>query len=121
VEGVLQDPAPEALTAYLAESDVKIRVLYWTRPPRWSNLIRVQARVIAAIKKGLSEQGIDLPYPTTQILFHDQTEEGDGDRQSQREVWPAKPQHKVGARNVAHVPHEYLREMGSSIGAPPAK
>jgi len=30
-----------------------------------------------------------LPYPTRQILFHDQTEETDGDRSKQREGWPA--------------------------------
>jgi hypothetical protein len=37
----------------------------------------------------LIECGIDLPYPTQQILFHDQTEETDGDRSRQREGWPA--------------------------------
>ena len=35
------------------------------------------------------ENCIDLPYPTRQILFHDQTEETDGDRARQREGWPA--------------------------------
>ena len=35
------------------------------------------------------ENGIDLPFPTQQILFHDQTEESDGDRRTQREGWPA--------------------------------
>ena len=32
--------------------------------------------------------GIGLPYPTRQILFHDQTEETDGDPARQREGWP---------------------------------
>lgn len=32
---------------------------------------------------------IDLPFPTQQILFHDQTEETNGDRSRQREGWPA--------------------------------
>ncbi|BAZ51280.1 MscS mechanosensitive ion channel [Nostoc sp. NIES-4103] len=35
-----------------------------------------------------SKERIDLPYPTRQILFHDQTEETDGDRSRQREGWP---------------------------------
>ncbi len=35
------------------------------------------------------ENGIDLPYPTRNILLHDQTEETDGDRSQQREGWPA--------------------------------
>jgi small conductance mechanosensitive channel len=37
----------------------------------------------------LTAAGIDLPFPTTQVLFHDQTEETDGDRARQREGWPA--------------------------------
>ena len=35
--------------------------------------------------------GIDLPFPTQQVLFHDQTEETDGDRANQREGWPVQP------------------------------
>jgi hypothetical protein len=42
-----------------------------------------------AIKNKLVANGIDLPFPTRQILFHDQTEETDGDRSCQREGWPA--------------------------------
>jgi small conductance mechanosensitive channel len=45
--------------------------------------------VLARIKARLIEEGIDRPYPTTQVLFHDQTEETDGDRRRQREGWPA--------------------------------
>lgn len=46
--------------------------------------------MISAIKQKLYvEHGINLPYPTTQVLFHDQTEETDGDRAHQREGWPA--------------------------------
>ncbi len=37
----------------------------------------------------MTEAGIDLPFPTQQILFHDQTDEHDGDRRRQREGWPA--------------------------------
>ena len=51
--------------------------------------MRSRDKVICAIKKKLVENGIDLPYPTRQILFHDQTEETDGDRSQQREGWPA--------------------------------
>jgi hypothetical protein len=48
-----------------------------------------QDKVLTAIKKKLTANGIDLPFPTQQILFHDQTEETDGDRSKQREGWPA--------------------------------
>lgn len=30
-----------------------------------------------------------MPYPTSQVLWHDQTEATDGDRARQREGWPA--------------------------------
>lgn len=48
-----------------------------------------QNRVLEAIKNKLTAYGIDLPFPTQQILLHDQTEATDGDRTSQREGWPA--------------------------------
>lgn len=40
------------------------------------------------MKTTLIAHGIDLPFPTQQILFHDQTEETDGDRSRQREGCP---------------------------------
>ena len=72
VEGVEADPAPEVLPWGLDASSVTLR-----------------ARVILAIWQAAADNGIDLPFPTQQILFHDQTEETDGDRTRQREGWPA--------------------------------
>jgi small-conductance mechanosensitive channel len=46
-------------------------------------------QVLEAIKNTLTAHGIDLPFPTQQILWHDQTEATDGDRRQQREGWPA--------------------------------
>jgi small conductance mechanosensitive channel len=68
---------------------VKLRVWWWTEPPQRMQVLQVQSRVLQTIKQTLIECGIDLPYPTQQILFHDQTEETDGDRSRQREGWPA--------------------------------
>ena len=89
VNEVLKDPAPDVLVVELAESTVNIRVRWWIAPPRRIDDMRSRDKVICAIKKKLVENGIDLPYPTRQILFHDQTEETDGDRSLQREGWPA--------------------------------
>ncbi|YAF97372.1 MAG: mechanosensitive ion channel family protein [Nodularia sp. CChRGM 3473] len=90
VDVVLKDPAPDVLVMELAESSVNIRVRWWIQPPRWSDALDSRDQVISAIKQKLYvENGIDLPYPTSQILFHDQTEETDGDRSRQREGWPA--------------------------------
>jgi small-conductance mechanosensitive channel len=90
VDVVLKDPAPDVLVMELAESSVNIRARWWIKPPRRADSLDARDGVISAIKQKLYvENGIDLPYPTRQILFHDQTEETDGDRSQQREGWPA--------------------------------
>lgn len=88
-EGVLKDPAPDALVMELAESSVNIRARWWVDPPRQADILDVQDKVLEALKNKLSANGIDLPFPTRQILFHDQTEATDGNRRQQREGWPA--------------------------------
>jgi small-conductance mechanosensitive channel len=88
-EGVLHEPVPDALVVDLAGSTVNIRARWWIRPPRRADVLNLQDKVLTAIKKKLIVNGIDLPFPTQQILFHDQTEETDGDRSRQREGWPA--------------------------------
>ena len=89
VNKVLKEPPPEALVMELAESTVNIRVRWWVAPPRRADALDARDQVLSAIKKKLTANGIDLPFPTQQILFHDQTEETDGDRSRQREGWPA--------------------------------
>lgn len=89
VEAVLKDPAPDVLVMELAESSVNIRVRWWIKPPRRADSLDARDRVLTAIKNKLIAHGIDLPFPTQQILFHDQTEETDGDRNRQREGWSA--------------------------------
>lgn len=89
VDQVLKDPAPDVLAMELAGSTVNIRVRWWVHPPRRADNLISRDKVITAIKKKLVANGIDLPFPTQQILFHDQTEETDGDRSRQREGWPS--------------------------------
>lgn len=88
LDEVLRDPAPDALVMELAESTVNIRIRWWIQPPRRADDLHSRDKVISAIKKTLTANGIDLPFPTQQILFHDQTEETDGNRSGQREGWP---------------------------------
>jgi len=90
VDDVLRDPAPDVLLLELGESSVNIRARWWIKPPRRIDDLNSRDKVISAIRQKLYvEHGIDFPYPTRQILFHDQTEETDGDRARQREGWPA--------------------------------
>lgn len=89
IEGVEKDPAPEVLPWDLAASWVTLRLRWWTNNHD-TNIVAVRARVLEGIKKTLDEAGIDMPFDTVVNLFHDQTDEHDGDRQKQREGWPAR-------------------------------
>ncbi|WP_119067823.1 mechanosensitive ion channel family protein [Aggregatilinea lenta] len=89
IDEVLVDPAPDVLAIELADFSVTLRVRWWIRPPRKRDALDSRDLVLCGIKQSLLEHGIDLPFPTQQLLFHDQTEVGDGDRARQREGWPA--------------------------------
>ena len=88
-EGVLSDPPPEALVTGLGAAGVDMTARLWIDPPRRRDAVDALDHAISNVKEALTAAGIDLPYPTTQVLFHDQTEEVDGDRTRQREGWPA--------------------------------
>lgn len=83
------DPAPDVLLLAYADAGVALRVRWWVKPPRRADALALQDQVLEKVEATLTEHGIDLPYPTQQILFHDQTEATDGDRRRQREGWPA--------------------------------
>lgn len=88
VEGVDQSKGVDILTWDLAASWVTIRVRWWTDSQR-SSVVNIHNLVLEAMKLALDEAKIDMPYETQVHLFHDQTEETDGDRDAQREGWPA--------------------------------
>lgn len=88
-DGVLKTPAPDAIVVELAGSSVNIRARWWVAPPRRADVLDLQDQVLTNIKNKQTANGIDLPFPTQQILFHDQTEATDSDRAHQREGWPA--------------------------------
>ncbi|MFL1463792.1 mechanosensitive ion channel family protein [Roseococcus sp. DSY-14] len=87
--GVLPDPPPEALVTGLGAAGVDMVARFWIDPPRRRDAVDALDGAIEAVKTALTEAGVDMPYPTSQVLFHDQTEETDGDRSRQREGWPA--------------------------------
>ena len=87
VEGVNKDRGIDILPWDLAASWVTIRVRWWTDVER-ADVVKNHAAVIEKIKYALDEAGIDMPYDTEVLLFHDQTDELDGDRSRQREGWP---------------------------------
>ncbi len=88
IEGVLAQPAPDVRVWDLGDSAVVLRARWWTNSQR-REVVAVHDRVLRAIATKLTEHGIDMPYPTQVLLFHDQTEETDGNRAEQREGWPS--------------------------------
>jgi len=101
IDIVLDDPKPQVLLMDLAGYQVVLRARWWVSPPMRADIMASRNAVLTALKDKLIEEGIDLPYPTQQILFHDQTEEGDGDRSRQREGWPARRGAPTKPRAVA--------------------
>lgn len=89
-EGIIDDPPPRVLIVELGDFAVQLDVFFWIDPPKRSEALDAVDAVLERIKPALQKAGVDLPYPTTQVLFHDQTEASDGDRARQREGWPAR-------------------------------
>ena len=85
----LDDPAPKVVVVDLADSTVNLRALWWIDPPHQAEILLARDCVLENIKNKLTEAGIDMPFPTQQLLLHNQTEATDGDRAQQREGWPA--------------------------------
>lgn len=100
VEGVLADPAPETIPIELGDFANVVRLRWWTKSDRASQ-IHTFGEVLQAVYLRLDEEGIDMPYPTQVHLFHDQTEETDGDRRTQREGWPAGKDEPPKPRRIA--------------------
>jgi small conductance mechanosensitive channel len=115
-DSVLNDPAPEVLLVDLAASSVNLRVRWWIQPPRRRDVLDSQDEVLVAIKQKLGENGIDLPFPTQQILFHDQTEESDGDRTQQREGWPAGQGKAPQSRKIAAAIEQTVKLLSQRNG-----
>ncbi len=99
-DGILDSPAPDVLVWDLAGSSVNLRLRWWSHPKR-SDVVVIRDAVLQAAKEKILAAGIDLPYPTQHVLFHDQTEATDGDRATQREGWPPRPDGNPGQNQIA--------------------
>ena len=88
--GILSDPAPQVRVAELGDFAVQLDVLFWIDPPLKRETLEAVDAVLERVKPALQQAGVDLPFPTSQVLVHDQTEATDGERSRQREGWPAR-------------------------------
>jgi small-conductance mechanosensitive channel len=100
VEGVAGDPPPEAFVVELGDFCLNIRARWWTNSWR-ADVVATHSRVVDAVQRKLAAHRIDMPFPTQQVLFHDQTEATDGDRARQREGWPESAEGAPRPRTIA--------------------
>ena len=125
LNAALEDPPPDVLTHELGPSSVVLRVRWWIEPPARQDALDARDQVIAAIKRKLLDSGIDLPFPTQHVLFHDQTEETDGDRRRQREGWPpgkgAVPSPRPVGSAIAEAVPDALATSAPSARARPGR
>ena len=59
-EGVVQDPAPDALVRRLGVSTVDLDAQFWADPHQ-RDLLHTRSRAIIAVKAALDEAGIEMP------------------------------------------------------------
>lgn len=85
VDGVLADPQPDVLVTTLAPTSPMLRVRWWIRPPRRSDAVDVQDRVLRAINTTLTANEIGVPKPMQPTPLANQIGESDEGR---------TPQHK---------------------------
>lgn len=91
---VTEHSTPTVVVTGFSEFALKMRVRWWIEESAQVDMTDSTDQVLIAVKYALTNAGIDLPYPTSQVLWHDQTEEIDGDRHRQREGWPSRADQK---------------------------
>jgi small conductance mechanosensitive channel len=108
-EGVIADPPPDIKVSDFAASGISLTLRWWISPTVRVEEIETRDRVLTSVKSAMTENGIDIPYSTHTILFHDQTDENDGDRSKQREGWPAGHEEAPRPRSIGRAILELAR------------
>lgn len=66
IDGVLEEPAPSAPTTALGDSSVVLSGRIWINP-KVSSYGAIRAEFVEAVKKRFDAEGIDIPYPNTEL------------------------------------------------------
>ena len=66
INGIAEDPAPDAFAWELGESSVNIKARWWTSAER-AEQVRIRGEAVRAIKLALDEAGVDIPFPTVSM------------------------------------------------------
>ena len=75
---VIRDPGPWVYVSELAPSSVNFTVYFWVNSEQ-REALRIGNEIITGIKYALDNAGIDMPYPHSVVLFHDETGARSGD------------------------------------------
>ncbi len=78
LEVVLSDPEPQVLVQEVNEYSVRLEVRFWINPPVRREVVEAQDQVLERIMRTLPSHGVNLPYPTREVLVHDLTGERPG-------------------------------------------
>ncbi|MGF1635303.1 MAG: mechanosensitive ion channel family protein [Phycisphaerae bacterium] len=116
------DPPPDVLVYELAPDAVILRVRWWIEPPQRADALESRDSVLEKLKVRLTAAGIDLPFPTRQVLLHDQTEPEDGDRHTRREGWPTprtNPEAEPEAEAAPAAKADAKADAEADAGEPP--
>ncbi len=85
MQGVMDEPAPEAIVLDLGESWVSLRFLGWVDQDR-AEFLRVRSEAVRLVKLELENAGISLPSPEYLVRFR-----GDGTLPSPASDRPSEP------------------------------
>jgi small-conductance mechanosensitive channel len=75
VDEVLKNPPADTVVAELAPSTVNIRARWWVSPSVRSDVVESKDKVLKAVKQTLNQNGIELPFPTQQVILREVKEE----------------------------------------------
>lgn len=85
--GVLDDPAPDALLVGIAEFTLTIRARWWTNSTR-SSVIDVNDSVLTAIFEKLTQNGVDIAFPTYRVFVQENGNGGGHNGWQTRQAMP---------------------------------
>lgn len=80
IDGVLTDPAPEALSTNLGDFAKVVTLRWWTKSTQ-TDVVHTRSDVMLAVENAFAANDIDIPFPTTTMLWHDRTGTEQGDRE----------------------------------------
>lgn len=66
-EGILDEPEPSVILTELGGSYVGLVARVWIEDPGRSGYVNVRSDFVQAVKERFDEEGIDIPYPHTQL------------------------------------------------------